>query len=156
MSARVIAFHYTLTNPRGETLDSSDGGEPLAFLEGSGQIIPGLERELAKLPAGTKSRIKVAAKEAYGDHNPANVVEVPRDKMPTQKIKVGDRFRAGEEQHAPVVTVTKVSDSHVTLDGNHPLAGVDLTFDVEITEVRAATAEEQAHGHVHGPGGHHH
>ncbi|HTS19523.1 MAG TPA: peptidylprolyl isomerase [Verrucomicrobiae bacterium] len=156
MSKNVISFHYTLTDPTGKTLDSSAGSEPLVFLEGSGQIIPGLESQLLGMKVGDKKHVTVKAPDAYGEHDAGNVMEVPLDKMPTKTIKVGDRFRAGKDSHAAVVTVTKVTETHVTLDGNHPLAGMDLTFDVEITEVRAATEDELAHGHVHSPGGHHH
>ncbi|HVM59601.1 MAG TPA: peptidylprolyl isomerase [Verrucomicrobiae bacterium] len=156
MNKNVISFHYTLTDPTGTTLDSSAGSEPLTFLEGSGQIISGLEAEIRGMKVGDKKHVTVKAQDAYGAHDASNVMEVPLDKMPSKSIKVGDRFRAGKDSHAPVVTATKVTDTHVTLDGNHPLAGMDLTFDVEITQVRAATADELAHGHVHGPGGHHH
>ena len=156
MANKVISFHYTLTDSTGKTLDSSAGGEPLTFLEGGGQIIPGLETHLRAMKAGDKKNVTVKAKDGYGEKDPGNIVEVSLDKMPTRGIKVGDRFRAGDGPHAPVVTVTKVTDTHVTLDGNHPLAGMDLTFDVEITEIRDATKEELDHGHVHGAGGHHH
>ena len=155
MAARVITFHYTLTDPDGNELDSSQGGQPMSFVEGVGQIIPGLESELGKLSPGDKQQITVAAKDAYGDRNEEHVIEVPVEKMPTREVKVGDRFRVGEEDHASVVTVTGVEGDTVTLDGNHPLAGVDLTFDVEVTAIREATADELAHGHVHGPGGAH-
>jgi FKBP-type peptidyl-prolyl cis-trans isomerase SlyD len=156
MPTKVITFHYTLTDNAGATLDTSAGSEPLAFLVGAGQIIPGLETHLLAMNVGDKRRVLVPAKDAYGAKNPANIAEVPLDKMPAQQIKVGDRFRAGSDDHAPVVVVTKVTDTHVTLDGNHPLAGLDLTFDVEVTGIRDATDEELAHGHVHGAGGHHH
>ena len=156
MPNKVIAFHYTLTDKAGQTLDSSAGNEPLAFLVGMGQIIPGLETHLLTMKVGDKRKVLVPAKDAYGDKDPANTTELPLDKMPAKNIKVGDQFRAGSDGHAPVIVVTKVTDTHVTLDGNHPLAGQDLTFDVEIIEVRDATKEELSHGHVHGPGGHHH
>jgi FKBP-type peptidyl-prolyl cis-trans isomerase SlyD len=156
MANKVISFHYTLTDSAGKTLDSSAGGEPLTFLEGVGQIIPGLETHLRAMTIGDKKNVVVKARDAYGDKDPANVVEMPLDKMPSRGIKVGDQFRAGDSPNAPVVTATKVTDTHVTLDGNHPLAGMDLTFAVEITEVREATKEELDHGHVHGAGGHHH
>lgn len=156
MSQKVISFHYTLTDASGKTLDSSTGSEPLTFLEGVGQIIPGLESELRGMKVGDKKHVIVKAKDGYGEKDPGNVVEMPLDKMPTPGIKVGDRFRAGQDDHSPVVTATKVTKTHVTLDGNHPLAGMDLTFDVEITEVRDAKEDELTHGHAHGPGGHHH
>ncbi|MCG3150112.1 MAG: FKBP-type peptidyl-prolyl cis-trans isomerase SlyD [Verrucomicrobiae bacterium] len=156
MSTRVITFHYTLTDNTGKQLDSSAGSNPLAFLEGSGQIIPGLETHLKTMKPGEKRKVLVPAKEAYGEVNAADIMEVSREKMPAKQIKIGDRFRAGNDGHAPVVRVIKVTDTHVTLDANHELAGQDLTFDVEVTAVREATAEELSHGHVHGPGGHHH
>ena len=108
------------------------------------------------MKVGAKKRVKVEAKDGYGEKDPGNIVEVPLEQMPTRDIKAGDRFRAGQDSHSPVVTVVKVTATHVTLDGNHPLAGLDLAFDVEITEVRDATKEELTHGHAHGPGGHHH
>ena len=156
MANKVISFHYTLTDSAGKTLDSSADGDPLTFLEGVGQIIPGLETHLRAMKAGDKKNVTVNAKDAYGEKDPGNIVEVSLDKMPTRGIKVGDRFRAGDGPNAPVVTVAKVTETHVTLDGNHPLAGMDLTFAVEVTEIRDATKEELDHGHVHAAGGHHH
>ena len=156
MSKRVISFHYTLTNPSGEKLDSSEGSSPLSFIEDTGHLIRGLETELQKLKVGDKKRVAVKAKDAYGIRDEKKVVEVARNKMPNQQLKLGDKFRGGKDDHSPILTVTKLTDSSVTLDGNHELAGVDLTFDVEITGIRDATKEELSHGHVHGPGGHHH
>lgn len=142
MTTRVISFHYTLTDPKGKTLDSSSGREPLSFVEGKGQIIPGLETELGKLNTGDKKRIAVKAEHAYGIRNPDLVFEITRDKLPTKDVKVGDKFRS---QASPMpLTVAQVTDTHVTLDANHPLADVDLTFDVEVTGMRAATEEEMA------------
>jgi len=154
MSAKVFSFHYTLTNPAGQVLDSSEGREPLVFLAGAGQIIPGLESELVQLNVGDKKKVEVQAADAYGDHDPKKMIEVPLEKLPKEKIEVGDQFQAGGQQ-APF-TVTSVTETHATLDANHPLAGVNLTFDVEVTEVRDATLEELAHGHAHGAGGHSH
>ena len=156
MSAKVISFHYTLTDPSGKRLDSSEGDEPLSFLEGVGQIIPGLESALSKLKVGEKKQIKVAAKDAYGTRDENRVIEVPLAQLPKKDVKIGDMFQAGQDHRSPPLTVIKVTPEHATLDANHPLAGVDLTFDVEITEIRDATAEEVDHGHAHGAGGHHH
>lgn len=156
MPQQVISFHYTLSDSTGRELDSSRSGDPLPFLTGASQIIPGLEKELLTLKVGDSKVIAVAAKEAYGDRNDDLVIQVEKDKFPQQEIKVGDQFQAGEEAGSPPLTAIEVTDSHVTLDGNHPLAGVDLSFDVEVTEVRDATEEELKHGHAHGPNGHQH
>ena len=154
MSAKVFSFHYTLTNASGEVLDSSAGREPLVFMTGAGQIIPGLESELVLLREGETKKVEVPAAEAYGEHDPNKLIEVPLDKLPKEKVEVGDQFHAGG-QHTPL-TVKSVTETHATLDANHPLAGMNLTFDVEVTGIRDATLEELAHGHAHGPGGHGH
>lgn len=157
MSRKVISFHYTLTNTAGETLDTSSGREPLTFLGGSGQIIPGLEKELANMKSGDKKVIQVKAADAYGEHDKALLGEVPRAAFPTTDLKVGDQFQAQSGDGRPrMVTVTEVGEETVKVDANHPLSGQDLKFDVEVTEVRDATDEEMSHGHVHGAGGHHH
>jgi FKBP-type peptidyl-prolyl cis-trans isomerase SlyD len=153
---RVLSFHYTLKNSSGELLDSSEGRAPLAFIEGAGQIIPGLERALGSLSKGEKKRVEVAAADAYGERRESLVFSVPKTSLPTENVKVGDRFRGGSDDASPVLTVTSVGETQVTLDGNHPLAGQDLFFDVELTDVREATEEEMSHGHVHGEGGHSH
>lgn len=155
--ARVVSLHYTLTDDKGVVIDSSRGAEPLQYLEGAGNIIPGLEKEVRLLAAGDKKNIHVPAAEAYGEKRQDMLVEVPRSQLPQDASpKVGDRFRGGPDAHAPVFTVTEVHDDKVTLDGNHPLAGQNLHFEVEVTETREATEEEVSHGHAHGPHGHHH
>jgi FKBP-type peptidyl-prolyl cis-trans isomerase SlyD len=158
MSQKVISFHYKLTVADGKVLDSSEGREPMAFLAGGQQIIPGLEKELLALKVGQKKQVKIPAAQAYGARDERKRFEVPLSDLPAErKVKVGDRFRSSDHHHGPPLTVTKVSSTHATLDGNHPLAGVDLTFDVEVTESRDATEEEISHGHVHGQGcGHSH
>jgi FKBP-type peptidyl-prolyl cis-trans isomerase SlyD len=158
ISPRVISFHYTLKNNEGEVLDSSSGSEPLSYLEGSGQIIPGLEEQIALMSVGDKRTVNVEAARAYGSHDAELVMDVPRSRLPkSEGLEVGDQFagRGPNGEAGNIFTVVKLSDETVTLDGNHPLAGVDLTFEVEITEMRDATADEVAHGHAHGPGGHH-
>ncbi|MGZ3735816.1 MAG: FKBP-type peptidyl-prolyl cis-trans isomerase [Bdellovibrionota bacterium] len=156
-SARVVSIHYTLTDDKGTVLDSSQGAEPLQYLEGAGNIIPGLEKEVSKMNTGDKKKVKIPAAQAYGEKREDMVMEVPRTQVPPDMaLKVGDGFRGGAEDHAPVFTVMAVNGDKITLDGNHPLAGQDLNFDVEVTEARAATAEEVSHGHAHGPHGHHH
>lgn len=153
----VASFHYTLTNSTGEVLDSSIGQEPLSYLHGAGNIIPGLEKALAGKTVGDKLKVSVNAAEAYGERDSSMVQELPNSMFSgVNKIEVGMEFHAETEHGLQVVTVTAVEGDTVTIDGNHPLAGVDLNFDVEITEVRNATSEELDHGHAHGAGGHHH
>jgi FKBP-type peptidyl-prolyl cis-trans isomerase SlyD len=148
---RVVTFHYTLRDPSGQVLDTSAGGEPIAFLEGAGQIIDGLDEQLRGEPAGRKTIVKVPAARAYGLHDPAQVQRVLRTVLPVEGVlKVGDAFQAGPDRHAPVVKVVAIEGDAVLLDANHPLAGVDLAFDVEIVSAREATAEEISHGHAHG------
>jgi FKBP-type peptidyl-prolyl cis-trans isomerase SlyD len=157
MKQKVVSFHYTLKDSSGAVLESSHGQEPMSYLEGVGQIIPGLERQLHGLQKGDKKAVQVPAADAYGEYDEALVVEVPRQHIPKKDVQVGDQFHAqGEDGDARVVVVTEVTDKTVTVDANHPLSGQDLHFDVEVTEVRDATAEEVEHGHAHGAGGHHH
>lgn len=156
MSTQVISFHYTLTDPEGTVLDESAEGTPMAFLVGSSQIIPGLESELVKMQAGESKQIFVTALNAYGERDERLLINIPRDEFPVKTVSVGDQFQAGPEGPPFPLTAIEVTDEKVVLDGNHPLAGVDLNFDVEIAEVRNATDEELAHGHVHGAHGHHH
>jgi len=153
----VVAFHYTLTNDAGEVLDSSEGREPLTYLHGAGNIIPGLEKELEGKAAGDKVEAKVAPAEGYGELQEQLVQEVPRDAFQgVEGIEPGMQFQAQTEGGPLMVTVTKVEGDTVTVDGNHPLAGQHLNFDVEIAEVREASQEEVEHGHVHGEGGQEH
>ena len=156
---RVISFHYTLTNTGGEVIDTSrDSKDPFSYLEGMNQIIPGLEKAMGLLSAGDKRKIDVDAVDAYGEHDDQLIVEVPKDKLPnSEKLGIGDQFQAtGPSGELLLFRVLEVVGDNVKLDGNHPLAGEKLTFDVEVMEVRDATAEEMAHGHAHGAGGHHH
>ena len=156
MTHHVISFHYTLTDQSGKQLDSSRGVQPLTFLSGVGQIIPGLEKILVTLKNGERKSVTVPAAEAYGVFDQSRVYKAARNQMPSQEVKVGDVFATGEGATYQEVMVIDVTGEEVTLDGNHPLAGKDLTFDVEIINTRAASSEEAAHGHVHGEGGHHH
>lgn len=153
----VVKFNYTLTNDKGETLDQSRG-EPLAYLHGHHNIIPGLEKEMTGKAAGDKFKVTVKPEEAYGEYIAEAVQEVPRANFQgVDNIEVGMQFQSQtDDGHVMLVTVKDVNNEVVVVDGNHPLAGVELTFDVEIVEVRAATADEIAHGHAHGVGGHHH
>ena len=157
MAQRVISFHYILTNAAGDTLDSSRGDEPMTYLEGGEQIIPGLEKELGVLKVKDKKKVTILSAEAYGPRNEQMVMDVPLEKLPAKDVKVGDQFQVeSQDNQSHPVMVVNVTDTHVTLDANHPLAGMDLTFDVEMIEIRDATLEEITHGHAHGAGGHSH
>jgi FKBP-type peptidyl-prolyl cis-trans isomerase SlyD len=152
----VVSIHYTLTDDKGEKLDSSDG-TPLAYLHGNGNLIPGLERELEGKSAGDKLIVKIAAADAYGEYDKALVQRVPRRALKgIGDLRVGMQLHTQSPDGVRAVTVTQIVGDMVTVDGNHPLAGQNLNFEVEITDVREATEEELSHGHVHGPGGHHH
>ncbi len=152
----VASFHYTLTDSSGKVLDSSEGQEPLSYLHGASNIIPGLEEALAGKQVGDKLQVAVPAAQAYGLRNDDLIQELPSSMFSgIEQIEAGMEFHAETEHGLQVVTVTKVEGDQITIDGNHPLAGVDLNFDVEITEVRAATEEELSHGHVHSAGCNH-
>jgi FKBP-type peptidyl-prolyl cis-trans isomerase SlyD len=153
----VVSFHYILTNTAGEVLDASSENSPLTYLHGSHNIIPGLENELTGKIAGTEFSVTVQPEDGYGLRLPQLIQEVPRDAFPdSDGIKPGMQFSAESDQGTMSVVVSKVTDELVTVDGNHPLAGQVLHFAVRIAEVRDASQEEIAHGHVHGHGGAHH
>jgi FKBP-type peptidyl-prolyl cis-trans isomerase SlyD len=154
---KVVSIDYTLTGTGGEVIDSSQGAEPLTYLHGAGNIIPGLERALEGKSAGDEINATIAPDQGYGQKNPGLVQPVPRSQFPGVKdITVGQQFQA-QTNHGPrVVTVVGVTDDTVTVDANHPLAGATLNFAVKVVDVRDATAEELGHGHAHGPGGHQH
>lgn len=153
----VAAFHYTLTDDKGQVVDSSEGREPLTYLHGSGQIVPGLEKQMEGRAVGDKFTAHVAPEEGYGVHHPELMQEVPREAFQgVQDIQPGMQFQGRGPQGEINVTVTRVEGDKVFIDGNHPLAGQTLHFDIEVTGVRAASEEELQHGHVHGEGGHHH
>ena len=154
----VVYMHYTLKNPEGEVIDSSSGRDPLAYLHGSGNIVPGLERQLTGLAIGATKTAIVPPTEGYGERQPMPPEPVPRSQFPADaNIAEGMMFQAQTPDGRPFpVWVAKVEDDTVYIDPNHPLAGVELHFEVEIVEVRSASEEEISHGHPHGPGGHHH
>ncbi len=158
IAANCVAYiHYTLKDDAGAVIDSSAGGEPLAYLHGAGNIVPGLEKALEGKQAGEKLAVKVAPEEGYGARDEALVQQVPRRSFEgVRELKPGMRFHAQTQQGPVAVTITQVLGDMVTVDGNHALAGVTLNFEVEVARVREATPEELIHGHVHGPGGHHH
>lgn len=151
---RVVSFHYTLRDPSGRVIDTSAGGDAVTYLEGAGQIIDGLDEQLRSAVAGEKVRVRVPAGKAYGERDPKQIQRVRRSLLPVDgELKVGDQFQTDQDRFAPIVTVQAIEGDDVLLDANHPLAGVDLTFDVEIVAVREATASELEHGHAHGAGG---
>ena len=153
----VAFFHYTLTDDAGQEIDSSRDSSPLPYMHGTGQIVPGLETALEGRQVGDTFKVSVQPADGYGDSNPALVQKVPRQAFATdQTLEPGMQFEAQGPQGGLVVVITGVTDEEVTVDANHPLAGKQLNFDVEVMEVREATAEESEHGHVHGPGGHQH
>ena len=153
----VVSIHYTLTNSAGEQLDSSQGQEPLAYLHGANNIIPGLENALVGKGEGDKLSVTVEPTEGYGEVRDELVQDVDRSNFEgIDVIEPGMQFMAQTPWGQQPVTVVKVQNETVTLDGNHPLAGQTLNFDVEVVNVREATEEELSHGHVHGEGGHEH
>jgi len=158
IAARTVAtFHYTLTDDAGKVIDSSSGHDPLAYLHGAGNIVPGLEKALEGRQAGGKFDVVVSPEEGYGEPNEMLIQTVPREAFQgVDELEVGMAFQAQTPQGAISVVVSKIEDGQVTVDGNHPLAGQNLHFAIEVVEVRDASLEELTHGHVHGPGGHHH
>jgi FKBP-type peptidyl-prolyl cis-trans isomerase SlyD len=153
----VVTIHYTLKDDDGGVIDSSASGEPLAYLHGHGNIVPGLERELTGRSAGDKVSVRVPPAEGYGEYDDRLVQSVPRRALRGVKdVQTGMHLHAQTEQGPRTLTVRHVAGDMVTLDGNHPLAGKHLNFDIQIEEVRPATEEELSHGHVHGAHGHHH
>lgn len=153
----VVILDYTLKDDEGNTLDSSNNGD-FAYLHGAQNIISGLENALHGKAAGDEVAVAVSPSEGYGERIDSMVQIVPRDMFEEgQPVEVGMQFHAeSPEGETIVVSITSIEGNDITVDGNHPLAGVNLNFDVKVIEVRDATEEEIAHGHVHGPGGHHH
>ncbi|SFR50918.1 peptidylprolyl isomerase [Thiomicrospira sp. ALE5] len=149
----VVQIEYTLTNAEGDVLDQSNG-QPLAYLHGHHNLIPGLEAELADKEVGAKFNATIAAAEAYGEIEPMLIQQVPRDLFEgVDNIEVGMRFEAQSDQGMQSVVIKAIDGDMIMVDANHPLAGQDLTFDIEIMNIRTATAEELDHGHAHGDGG---
>ena len=150
----IVEIHYRLTDHEtGEELDSSSEHRPLAYLHGHSQIVPGLERALAGKAVGHKETVTIAAADAYGDVDPARILTIPRDRL-DEDVEPGQTVHAeGDNGFHLQLTVTKVEGDEITLDGNHPLAGKALTFDVEVVSVRSASENELSHGHAHCGGG---
>jgi FKBP-type peptidyl-prolyl cis-trans isomerase SlyD len=151
---KVVTFHYTLSDEQGEQLESSREGDPMTYLHGTGNIIPGLEKAMAGKAAGDRFEVTVEPAEAYGERNESAI-----QRIPAKHFKQAGRLKPGQvvvmqtKQGPRQLTVVKVGRFNVDVDTNHPMAGLSLTFDVEVTDVRDATDEEVSHKHVHGPGG---
>jgi FKBP-type peptidyl-prolyl cis-trans isomerase SlyD len=154
----VVSFHYVLKNKEGDVLDSSAGSEPLSYLHGYRQIVPGLEDALVGKTSGANFKVTVAPEQGYGEHVEEMVISVPKSEWDLP-AEVGEgevvELQSPEGEVVPALVV-EIGDEFVVLDANHPLAGEELNFEIEIIGVRAATAEELSHGHAHGPDGHHH
>ena len=159
-SQKVAIIDYTLTDDQNDVLDSSEGGEPLAYIQGMGDLIPGLENALEGKSAGDEFRVSLQPDQAYGEHDEELVQIVPLGNFDgVDSLQVGMQFHASsgdDDEDEMLVTVVDIEGDQVTVDGNHPLAGQTLNFEVKVVEVRDATAEELEHGHAHGQGGHHH
>ena len=154
---RVVTIHYTLKNDGGVVIDSSDGGEPLAYIQGHGNLVVGLEKALEGKRDGDTLAVVIAPADGYGRRDEALIKRLPKRALQgSGEIKKGMQFQAQTEQGVRLFTVTALAGDMVTLDGNHPLADQRLHFEVKVVEVREATSEELEHGHVHGAGGHHH
>lgn len=154
----VVAIHYTLTLDSGDEVDSSRGAEPLVYLHGHGNIVPGLESQLATHRVGDRLMVTVAAADGYGARADDAVQRVPRSSFPKgADLEPGMQFGVQDEGgNVRPVWIAEVDGDAVVLDLNHPLAGENLHFEVEVVSIRGATPEELRHGHPHGPGGHHH
>lgn len=155
---KVVTFNYTLKDDEGTVLDSTVNKDPLTFISGTSQILPKLEDALGEMLIGGKKIVKIGAAEAYGEYDEKAVQNIKKEQFPADaKVEVGVRYVANSPEGGQMPFVIKeVKEKDVAVDFNHPLAGKDLEFDVELIDIRDATAEEIQHGHVHSPGGHHH
>jgi FKBP-type peptidyl-prolyl cis-trans isomerase SlyD len=151
---KVVEIHYVLKDRDGELIDSSEGQTPLAYIHGIGNIIPGLEKELEGKNIGDKVKAVIPPAQGYGEYEEKMVHKIPKENFKDQsQIKIEAQFRVEMEDGPRIATITQIEENDVTVDMNHPLAGEELHFDVEVMAVRDATDEELSHGHVHD--GHH-
>lgn len=154
---KVVQIHYVLRDDRGEVLDRSKKDAPLAYLHGSGAIVPGLEKALEGRKPGDRFKISIPPEEAYGLRHEQGLQEVPLSEFePGVTLEVGQQFVVQMSDSERIATVAEIREKHAVLDFNHPLAGQTLHFEIEVADVRDASAEEISHGHIHGEGGHHH
>ena len=154
-SKKAVTINYTLKDDDGKVLDTSEGRDPLTYLHGVGNLVPGLEAALEGKRAGDAIEATLTPEQGYGERDERQVRNVPLRKLPDGKAEVGMRYRIQTDEGSSAALVTAVRGDYATIDANHPLAGMTLHFQVAVLEVRDATAEELEHGHVHGPGGHH-
>jgi FKBP-type peptidyl-prolyl cis-trans isomerase SlyD len=155
---KAVSIDYTLTNDAGEVIDSSAGGAPLVYLHGAGNIIPGLEKALEGKQVGDELTVAIEPEDAYGEYSAELVSTLSRSMFEgVDELEVGMQFHASApDGQMQIVTIRDIDGDDVTVDGNHPLAGQRLNFQVKVVDVRDASQEEIAHGHIHGEGGHHH
>lgn len=155
---KAVSIDYTLTNDAGEVIDSSTGAAPMVYLHGAGNIIAGLEKALEGKSAGEELSVAVEPEDAYGEYSAELVAVLGREMFEgVDELEVGMQFHAsGPDGSMQIVTIRDLDGDEVTVDGNHPLAGQRLHFQVKVIDVRDASAEEVSHGHIHGEGGHHH
>jgi FKBP-type peptidyl-prolyl cis-trans isomerase SlyD len=157
-----VTIHYHLTDPDGTVIGSSRGEEPLAYLHGHGGLVPGVERALDGQAVGAKLDLVVSPEDGYGVHDPALDIAVPIEAFPEENrgdIVGGAMFHGphpADQDKVAMYTVVEVVGDEIRCTANHPLSGVTLHFSLEVIGIRDATAEELSHGHIHGPGGHHH
>lgn len=152
----VVSIEYTLENDAGEVLDTSDKRGPLFYIQGTGSLVPGLEKALEGKSAGDSLKVALTPADGYGPRDEGLLRKVPVRKIQDRNPQPGKRYRAILDEGPQIVLVTGIAGDYASIDANHPLAGMTLNFAVKVVEVRAATDEELSHGHVHGPGGHHH
>ncbi len=150
---KVVSIDYTLKDAQGIVLDSSEGSDPMPYLHGSGTIVAGLESELEGKSVGDEISVEVSPQDGYGERDESLVADVQKESFEdADAIEIGDELQAESDETVYFVTVTSVEEEFITVDGNHPLAGLSLHFQVKVTDIRDATEDELAHGHVHGPG----
>jgi len=155
---KAVTIAYTVKDDGGEVLDTSVGRDPLTYLHGAGNLVPGLEKALVGAAVGAKLTATVTPEEGYGQRDEQRVRKIPLRRITSEngKIVPGRRYRADLKEGPAGVLVKEVSGDYASVDANHPMAGLTLHFEIEVLGIRDATDEEKAHGHVHEAGGHHH
>jgi len=153
---KAVSISYTLKDDAEKVLDTSEGRPPLVYLHGTGSIVPGLEKALEGKQSGDEVHVDLSAADAYGHRDENKIRKVPLRKLPAGKVTVGTRYRVQTDGGPVSALVTAIQGDYATIDANHPLADMNLHFDVKVVDVRDATPDELAHGHAHGPDGHNH